>query len=101
MTRVSKLREVAVWQTVLGLTARVAQSPATIRLRVSRARPGSERAPAKTLSRAYHTIPVPRGWSIEQAWEAIQRGDLLTDEEPSWANILAVGGKFQKVMWPE
>jgi hypothetical protein len=34
-----------------------------------------------------HTIPVPRGWSAEQAWEAITRGVPLTDAHPSWANI--------------
>lgn len=34
-----------------------------------------------------HTIPVPRGWSPEQAWEAISRGDLLTDLHPSWVNV--------------
>ena len=34
-----------------------------------------------------HTIPVPYGWSIEQAWEAISRGDLLPEEEQSWAVV--------------
>lgn len=34
-----------------------------------------------------HTIPVPYGWSIEQAWEAITRDDLLPDEGQSWVNI--------------
>lgn len=34
-----------------------------------------------------HVIPVPRGWSIEQAWEHISRGELLTDPEPGWANV--------------
>ena len=34
-----------------------------------------------------HTIPVPRGWSVEQSWEAIRRGDLLTDPVPLWANV--------------
>ena len=47
-------------------------------------RPPRRRAGAKTL----HTIPVPRGWSVEQAWEAIQRGDKLTDPHPDWVNIL-------------
>lgn len=32
-------------------------------------------------------IPVPHGWSAEQAWEAIKRGDLLTDPEPGWAVV--------------
>lgn len=44
-----------------------------------------------------HTIPVPRGWSVEQAWEAIRRGDKLTDPEPSWVNIESLDGQF--VRW--
>jgi hypothetical protein len=38
-----------------------------------------------------HTIPIPRGWSIEQAWEAICRGDLLRHKRkkpPMWANVV-------------
>jgi hypothetical protein len=34
-----------------------------------------------------HTIPVPRGWSIEQSWEAISRNVKLTDPYPFWANV--------------
>jgi hypothetical protein len=34
-----------------------------------------------------HTIPVPRGWSIEQAWAAICTGQQLPDPEPNWANV--------------
>ena len=34
-----------------------------------------------------HTIPVPQGWSVEQAWEAVVRGDLLPDDEKTWANV--------------
>lgn len=35
-----------------------------------------------------HTIPVPPGWSPEQAWEAIKREDDLPEEEdPSWINV--------------
>jgi hypothetical protein len=41
-----------------------------------------------------HTIPVPHGWSVEQAWEAIRRGDRLTDPEPRWANVLIRDGKL-------
>lgn len=41
-----------------------------------------------------HVIPVPRGWSPEQAWEAIKRGDVLTDPVPSWANVVIRGGRF-------
>lgn len=38
-----------------------------------------------------HTIPVPHGWSIEQAWEAIRRGDKLRHKRkrpPMWANVV-------------
>ena len=46
-----------------------------------------------------HTIPVPRGWSVEQAWEAISRGDLLTDPEPQgWANVEVVDGRMVRVL---
>jgi hypothetical protein len=41
-----------------------------------------------------HTIPVPRGWSVEQAWEAIIRGEPLTDPEPYWVNVSVRDGKF-------
>ena len=42
-----------------------------------------------------HTIPVPRGWSVEQAWEAIRRGQPLpADENGSWANVLIRDGHF-------
>lgn len=34
-----------------------------------------------------NTIPVPEGWSIEQAWEAIRRGDELPKEIRGWANV--------------
>lgn len=34
-----------------------------------------------------HTIPVPHGMSVEQAWEMIRRGDKLKDPNPRWANI--------------
>lgn len=46
-----------------------------------------------------HTIPVPRGWSVEQAWEAIRRGALLTDPEPQgWANIEVRDGSMLRVL---
>lgn len=45
-----------------------------------------------------HTIPVPRGWTPEQAWEAIRRGDLLTDPEPLWANVVIRDGKFVELV---
>ena len=41
-----------------------------------------------------HTIPVPRGWSAEQAWQAIRDGILLKDPHPGWANIIVKEGRF-------
>lgn len=49
-------------------------------------------------SRVIHTIPVPRGWSVEQAWEAISRDDCLSDPYPSWANVETRDGKFLRVL---
>lgn len=38
--------------------------------------------------RETHTIPVPRGWSPEQAWHAIKNNDVLPDEDPGyWVNV--------------
>ena len=45
-----------------------------------------------------HTIPVPRGWSPEQAWEAIRRGGTLTDPEPYWANVVVRDGLFVELV---
>jgi len=42
-----------------------------------------------------HTIPVPHGWSPEQAWEAIKNGDALPDPEPMWANVLIEDGCYR------
>jgi hypothetical protein len=50
------------------------------------------------VKREIHTIPVPDGWSVEQAWEAITRGDELTDPEPMWANVLLRDGEFAEVI---
>lgn len=36
---------------------------------------------------AIHTIPVPKGWSTEQAWEALRRGDTLPDTIQFWTNV--------------
>ena len=44
-----------------------------------------------------HVIPVPRGWSPEQAWEAISRGDLLTDPEPYWSVVRVENGRMTKL----
>jgi len=49
-----------------------------------------------------HTIPVPRGWSVEQAWEAIARGDEITDKNPRWANVRVEDGKLiEVILWPK
>lgn len=51
------------------------------------------------MTRVIHVIPVPAGWSVEQAWEAIQRGDRLTDPEPMWANVETDGDdRFVRVL---
>lgn len=44
-----------------------------------------------------HTIPVPAGWSPEQAWEAISRGVLLPETDVNWANILVRDGRMIEV----
>jgi hypothetical protein len=41
-----------------------------------------------------HTIPVPRGWSVEQAWEAHCRGAALPADRPSSASVLIRGGRL-------
>ena len=40
-----------------------------------------------------HTIPVPKGWSAEQAWESIVRGEELKHPlgEPDWAVVEVEG----------
>lgn len=43
---------------------------------------------------AYISIPVPRDWSVEQAWEAIRRGDDIKEPALWWAAILVEDGKF-------
>ena len=45
-----------------------------------------------------HTIPVPRGWSPEQAWQAIKDGILLKDPHPGWANIIVKDGRFVELL---
>lgn len=45
-----------------------------------------------------HTIPVPHGWSAEQAWEAIARGEALTDPDPMWANVVVKDGRFVRLV---
>lgn len=39
-----------------------------------------------------HTIPVPRGWSPEQAWEAMRRNEhkkTFDTDDITWVNIRA------------
>jgi hypothetical protein len=50
-----------------------------------------------------HTICVPRGWSPEQAWEAISRGDKLPQQnlqfEDQWVNVETdINDKFIRFM---
>lgn len=47
---------------------------------------------------ALHVIPVPQGWSPEQAWEAISRGDLLTDPDPDWSIIRTESGRMVELV---
>ena len=46
-----------------------------------------------------HTIPVPEGWSVEQAWEHIARGCINYGlyRWVDWANIEVKDGKMVKV----
>lgn len=46
-----------------------------------------------------HIIPVPIGWSAEQAWEAMSRGVDLKhpDGEPGWTNVEIEDGRL--VRW--
>lgn len=37
--------------------------------------------------REIHTIPVPIGWSPEQAWHAIKNNDVLPDTDAYWVNV--------------
>ena len=47
------------------------------------------------MTESIHTIPVPQGWSVEQAWEAITREDPLPKGRPAcWVNIVCEGKKF-------
>src|SRR5947209_5382997 len=41
------------------------------------------------LDRTVHTIPVPVGWSPEQTWEHLTRGNLLEhpNGDPAWTNV--------------
>lgn len=50
------------------------------------------------LGDGVHTIPVPHGWTPEQAWEAISRRQLLFDPEPYWANVLIRDGRLVELL---
>jgi hypothetical protein len=45
------------------------------------------------------TIPVPVGWTVEQTWDAIRHGDIVThpDGDPTWVNIETVDDKLVRV----
>jgi hypothetical protein len=46
-----------------------------------------------------HTIPVPDGWSIEQSWEVIKRGDRIPPDIPVvWANIIEKEGRLIRIV---
>jgi hypothetical protein len=45
-----------------------------------------------------HTIPVPHGWSPEQAWEAISRGELLKDPQPNWVSVIIKNGRYVELL---
>lgn len=47
---------------------------------------------SERIKLSVHTIPVPFGWSPEQAWEAISRGNEITAEDVSWANVMVRDG---------
>ncbi len=37
-----------------------------------------------------HTIWIPAGWSVEQVWETIKRGDMVPDDGKNkgrWVNV--------------
>lgn len=42
-----------------------------------------------------HTIPVPPGWSVEQAWECISRSERLPTNYPEsecgWTSVVVEG----------
>jgi hypothetical protein len=46
-----------------------------------------------------HTIPVPEGWSVEQAWEAIVRGDRFTLGRGTWWANIVVEDDTRFVTW--
>ena len=43
-----------------------------------------------------HTIPVPKGWSIEQSWEAVSRGEGLPAEAVEWVRVEVKDGKMTR-----
>jgi hypothetical protein len=45
-----------------------------------------------------HTIPVPLGWSVEQAWEAIAREDTIPDMAVTWTNVAVKDGRLVMVV---
>ena len=58
---------------------------------VTAAHPLDEEVPERLAHLAHietvHRIPVPSGWSVEQAWEAIRRDDPIPENGSVWADI--------------
>jgi hypothetical protein len=50
------------------------------------------------MSDPIHTIPIPHGWSIEQAWEAIKRGDELPAGRKGWESVTVHDGVVVEVI---
>jgi hypothetical protein len=49
-----------------------------------------------------HAVAVPEGWTVEQAWEAVARGEGVPGEGPvRWANVEVKDGKFVRALIPE
>lgn len=45
-----------------------------------------------------HTIPVPHGMSVEQAWENISRNVALIDPNPDWVNVEVKDSRFVRIV---
>lgn len=48
-----------------------------------------------------HTIPVPLGWSAEQAWECIRRGVPIPNGLVAWANVRVADGRMVELIEEE
>lgn len=45
-----------------------------------------------------HTIPVPRGMTVQEAWANIKQGALLLDADPDWTNIEVRDGELHLIL---